>query len=172
VVREDALVNEITRSCGCLHRAWASELGRKRSLHRDLTGKRYGLLVATSLSDHKKNGSRAWNCLCDCGVTKVVREDALVDGRTRSCGCWQKSSASSLDRAKTAFWKMVDCPAGRCALPRRFQENRLQLYRFLLLARRFRDRHRAIRRWPQRQGGLPFGSSLKRDQNRDVPASA
>lgn len=28
-----------------------------------------------------------WQCKCDCGTLKVVRQDHLSSGQTRSCGC-------------------------------------------------------------------------------------
>jgi hypothetical protein len=41
-----------------------------------------------SLVERQRIGGRAvWNCACDCGTVKTVREDALKDGRTFSCGC-------------------------------------------------------------------------------------
>ena len=35
-----------------------------------------------SPSRHKQ-----WLCRCECGQMKVVRQEALLNGRTRSCGC-------------------------------------------------------------------------------------
>lgn len=52
----------------------------------DLTGKRFGRLVAISLAVTEKKGSY-WLCRCDCGNMAVVRRGNLVSGNTKSCGC-------------------------------------------------------------------------------------
>ena len=58
----------------------------------DLTGKRFGHLVAVDkLSKKSKNRSYTyWRCLCDCGRSTVVRTSSLVTGCTHSCGCMER----------------------------------------------------------------------------------
>lgn len=58
----------------------------KAPKHRDLTGQRFGRLVALryEVRPGKKN---AWFCLCDCGKTTLSRADVLITGRARSCNC-------------------------------------------------------------------------------------
>jgi hypothetical protein len=34
-----------------------------------------------------QNNHRVWKCLCDCGRECVARQDKLLSGRTKSCGC-------------------------------------------------------------------------------------
>jgi|SRR5580658_4280612 hypothetical protein len=52
----------------------------------DLTGQRFGLLSVMSKGEPK--GFRAtWLCHCMCGVERTYREDHLLAGRTKSCGC-------------------------------------------------------------------------------------
>ena len=48
----------------------------------DLTGKRFGRLVAT-----KYLGNSRWECQCDCGKTTKVGIGDLKTSHTRSCGC-------------------------------------------------------------------------------------
>lgn len=58
----------------------------------DLVGKKFGKLTVVSL-DRKENSRRFWNCSCQCGGTKVVREDKLKSGHVKSCGCfWNETS--------------------------------------------------------------------------------
>lgn len=56
---------------------------------KDLTGQRFTRLTVISRAE-SKGGRPYWNCLCDCGNTKVVRGSHLTDGSTKSCGCWNK----------------------------------------------------------------------------------
>lgn len=54
---------------------------------KDLTGKRFGRLVAKRLA-FTKNGFAYWECKCDCGKTAIVRGVLLSNGTTKSCGCY------------------------------------------------------------------------------------
>ena len=57
----------------------------------DITGKRYGRLVAVRRIGYKKypsgNGLSIWECKCDCGNTTQIPLSALTTGNTESCGC-------------------------------------------------------------------------------------
>ena len=53
----------------------------------DLTGKRFGRLVAIKPVGNDKHGSKQWLCECDCGNTAIVVSSSLTKGNTRSCGC-------------------------------------------------------------------------------------
>lgn len=59
----------------------------------DLTGQRFGRLMALKLGPRSRptkrepNGKRQWECLCDCGNTKLALQTNLQRGLTRSCGC-------------------------------------------------------------------------------------
>lgn len=64
---------------------------------RDLTGQRFGRLVALSI-DHKKKGQAYWLCQCDCGNQHVVRQSHLTSGRIRSCGCLYKGKKRGTSR--------------------------------------------------------------------------
>lgn len=50
--------------------------------HEDLTPYKYGKLTPI-----KYLGKSRWRCLCDCGISKSVRADALKYGLVKSCGC-------------------------------------------------------------------------------------
>ena len=55
---------------------------------RDLVGQRFGKLVALRIDESMPSSSGYyWLCQCDCGNKKSIRMDALVSGRTNSCGC-------------------------------------------------------------------------------------
>jgi len=60
---------------------------KRRKLHQDITGRRFGKLLALVRADNDKDGSIMWNCKCDCGVEKTRRYSLLLNGHTKSCGC-------------------------------------------------------------------------------------
>lgn len=53
----------------------------------NLTGKRFGKLVALKLDDNPNNKRTKWICICDCGNSSVVLTHQLLSGKTQSCGC-------------------------------------------------------------------------------------
>ena len=53
----------------------------------DISGQRFGKLVAQSLIDEKRKWHARWLCKCDCGQTKISDSGSLRSGQTRSCGC-------------------------------------------------------------------------------------
>lgn len=56
----------------------------------DITGKRFGRLVAIEPSkDKATNESKKWLCECDCGTKKYIRSSDLRFGKVTSCGCWK-----------------------------------------------------------------------------------
>lgn len=61
----------------------------RASLHglaKDLRRKRFGMLkVVQRVEGPHRNSGIWWECLCDCGTTKVLRCGDL--SRTKSCGC-------------------------------------------------------------------------------------
>lgn len=54
---------------------------------KDLSGQRFGRLVALSLVERDRNRNHKWLFRCDCGVEKVVRVNLVKQGKTSSCGC-------------------------------------------------------------------------------------
>lgn len=81
-VSSNNLLNGNTHSCGC----YRQELGSQNM--QDLTGQRFGKLVATNPTGEKtRQGSKIWECHCDCGCTTYVSAANLKGGSTNSCGC-------------------------------------------------------------------------------------
>lgn len=56
---------------------------------RDLTGCRFGRLVALEIDKSKRGANKPirWHCLCACGAKTIVASTKLRIGHTRSCGC-------------------------------------------------------------------------------------
>lgn len=53
----------------------------------DLSGHRFGRLVAIEISGKNNSGGKTWRCICDCGEISLVNSDNLRRGVTKSCGC-------------------------------------------------------------------------------------
>ena len=66
------------------------ERGSVMSFRKDLTGKRFGLLVVLRENGKDSNGSLRWDAECDCGKIKNLSGSSLKRGQTKSCGCLKK----------------------------------------------------------------------------------
>lgn len=73
-----------TQSCGCLMIEKASgPKPQKRRPQIDITGQRFGFLIALS---YQPDTGR-WLCRCDCGNEVLRPSGSLRSGATKSCGC-------------------------------------------------------------------------------------
>ena len=77
-----ALLRGHVRSCGCL-----------KCLN--LEGKRFGRLTVLRKAGRTRNRAMKWECLCDCGETRIITMGALTNGLTKSCGCFFKEMTKS-----------------------------------------------------------------------------
>lgn len=79
-----------------------------KEINRDLTGKIFERLTVLSRAP-SVNGRKMWNCKCECGNTKTIREDSLISGKTRSCGCLHKeiNSKSKTDLTGMQFERLT-----------------------------------------------------------------
>lgn len=75
-----------------------------RRIRIDLTGRRFFRLIAQwpvgrgsgIKGQITQNVGVYWLCLCDCGILKVTSQSCLIQGQSKSCGCW------NIDPAKIA----------------------------------------------------------------------
>lgn len=67
-----------TKSCGCA--------GAHTNLM-DISGQRFGRLVALEPTEKRSGSNVIWLCRCDCGKIAEVSAINLRNGNTRSCGC-------------------------------------------------------------------------------------
>jgi hypothetical protein len=58
----------------------------------DITGHRFGHLIAIKISGTRTNDRLSWECRCDCGVLKIVTGKELRSGNSVSCGCWRREN--------------------------------------------------------------------------------
>lgn len=85
VVRGEELRNgqKACRACGYE--------AASRAMTVDLTGQRFGRLVAKVLTGWKDESHQAiWYCECDCGEPCFVHSGDLVSGNVGSCGCLRR----------------------------------------------------------------------------------
>lgn len=71
------------------------------SNRKDLTGQRFGALVAIEPTEERKGTSVVWRCLCDCGNEKLIPASSLTGG-VKSCGC-----KKSPDKTGIVFGKLT-----------------------------------------------------------------
>lgn len=71
-----------TRSCGCLKRI-------------DITGKRFGRLVAVCATDKRDHRQVVWRFRCDCGTDVEKPVYLVTSGSIQSCGCLAREQAIS-----------------------------------------------------------------------------
>lgn len=62
---------------------------------KNLTGERFGKIVAVSPTDKRSGRSIVWIFKCDCGITKEIPCRPVVAGLTKSCGCSNSIEARS-----------------------------------------------------------------------------
>lgn len=85
----------------------------------DLVGMTFGRLTVISREPRPPRGDGVhsfWLCQCTCGNTKSVRMTALRSGRTKSCGCLQKSAHITHGMSKTPEFRTWMQMLGRCYL--------------------------------------------------------
>lgn len=99
------LRNGTSKSCGCL----AKELKSQRS-RKDITGQRFGRLVAINATEKRQGGKVVWLCQCDCGNQVEVAIDRLTTKNIQSCGCLSREKASerfSIDIQGQTYGKLT-----------------------------------------------------------------
>lgn len=84
---------------------------------KDLTGQKFGRLNVLKLSYKNKNGTH-WDCRCECGNNVIVNKYKLLNGHTKSCGCYKKEILSKVHLkhglSKTKFYRIWFSMKRRC----------------------------------------------------------
>ena len=89
-VLESNLTDHSVRDCGC-------ESRRKRS-REDLTGQRFGRLVAIRYEFDDKRHQPCWTFHCDCGTEKILSVNQVKWSGVQSCGCLRKERTGNLNK--------------------------------------------------------------------------
>ena len=88
-----------SQSCGCLNRELAAE--RCRATRIDLTGQRFGKLVALFPIYSENGGHTLWHCKCDCGNECDIDMGNLRQGFSQSCGCTHSKNEENIIKLLT-----------------------------------------------------------------------
>lgn len=67
----------------------------------DETGNQYGKLTVLYRIKNTDSGRAMWHCQCSCGNEVNVLGKNLRNGRTKSCGCYQRKRAIESNMART-----------------------------------------------------------------------
>lgn len=100
VIRDSGYLRQVgTASCGC----YAVE--HCKMTRRDITGQRFGKLVAIEPTDRKKRQSIIWRFRCDCGnvIEKPIKEVTAKTNATSSCGCSKKGYIGNSEHGKRQY---------------------------------------------------------------------
>lgn len=79
------------------------------------TGKKFGRLFVERVVFTPREKTKA-ECVCDCGKSVVVGVDKVLNGHTKSCGCYRsevsaarvRTHGKSRTRVYTAYWNMIN----------------------------------------------------------------
>ncbi len=73
-----------------LHRGTIRDCGCKSPVPpgaSDLTGRRFGRLLALAPTGQRRYNTLVWRCRCDCGKEALLAAKYLLNGHAKSCGC-------------------------------------------------------------------------------------
>lgn len=91
-IPSSSLIHNRTKSCGCI----------SKEKIKDITGKRFGRLIAVEPTKKRQQGGIVWKCKCDCGNIAYASYSNLMQGHSKSCGCFlkEKATESGMKKAK------------------------------------------------------------------------
>ena len=83
-----------------------------------LSGVVFGRLTVVE-RDAASGGRRtySWVCLCNCGRRVIVRQDKLISGHTKSCGCLSRERVSTHGGSSTNLYTRWRGMKSRCLNP-------------------------------------------------------
>lgn len=80
----------------------------------NLTGKVFDRLTVISFHSYGKDGHTKWNCICECGNETVSFGVTLKNGRSRSCGCYNRDKMITHGKVYTTEYKAYHLIKSRC----------------------------------------------------------
>lgn len=96
------------RDCGCMTKL---KPGQK-----DITGMRFGKLIAVEPLDTRRDGRTIWRCKCDCGGEIDAPLPQLTAGYRKSCGCLSHPTLEDLtEKNSICSWSQAMQEKGKDA---------------------------------------------------------
>lgn len=128
----------------------------------NLVGKRFGRLTVLAFHHRSADGRLCWECRCECGGSSVANSSHLHSGDTKSCGCYNKETASLINfkhgMTQTRTWSrwssMLERGAGK-SCPTHYADRGIKVC----------DRWRVFENFLADMGECPEGLSLDRIEN-------
>lgn len=65
---------------------------------KDISNIKFNYLKAIGYTGKNKRGYAQWHFKCDCGNSIITTSSEVISGHTKSCGCFQKSFASTINK--------------------------------------------------------------------------
>src|SRR5215469_15598082 len=62
---------------------------------KEMAGQRFSRWMVVRPAGYTPRGSVKWECICDCGTTRILEGAHLRSGRSQSCGCLTREKASA-----------------------------------------------------------------------------
>ncbi len=86
-VASSSLINENTKSCGCIKKETSYFVKNKSNL----VGQKFGHLLVLEETNQRQYEKVVWKCQCDCGRIVYLNTTTLKNGNNTSCGCAKES---------------------------------------------------------------------------------
>lgn len=84
----------------------------------ELTGQKFSKLTVENQSSIKSlSGHIRWNCICDCGNRTTVIGSDLINGKIKSCGCYNKEKDKTHGMSNTPEYDAWRSIIRRCIDP-------------------------------------------------------
>jgi len=91
-----------------LIRATMKEVVMKRTrIYQNLEGKTFGRWTIVKRVASSLNGKSQYQCVCSCGVKKIVKSCMLLLGKSKSCGCLARERLLNLEGKIFGRWTVL-----------------------------------------------------------------
>lgn len=84
----------------------------------DIIGRRFGKLTVIGETNTDRWGAQRWICKCICNKIKIISENNLRSGMTKSCGCLKVKHGHTIKGAQSKTYQSWRDMKQRCTNPR------------------------------------------------------